>query len=196
MIKFLEDLHSYVFQGRSECHVFEAVPSCSGGKVFKNCHHQVRKLPIGIAQLILCVQLGDYSIKIYNAEGEHQGPRWSSDVIKTLAIGLCSWYGMWCSCSHWSSFSQTCQCYVGRETRLFSATQARNHTRSKPHEYFLFIVIQPLWIFPDQAFRRTQSTSTIQTICSKFIFESWSHLHQVEFGVSAYPHNWSLHCWW
>ena len=41
MLVQLEALHSYVLQGRSECHVFEAAPSCTGGKVFKNCHHQV-----------------------------------------------------------------------------------------------------------------------------------------------------------
>ena len=37
----LERLHSFVIQGHSECHVFEAAPLCTGGKVFKNCHHQV-----------------------------------------------------------------------------------------------------------------------------------------------------------
>ena len=37
----LEQLHSFVIQGKSECHVFEAAPACTGGKVFKNCHHQV-----------------------------------------------------------------------------------------------------------------------------------------------------------
>ena len=41
LVKHLESLHSVVIQGHSECHIFEAVPSCSGGKVFKNCHHQV-----------------------------------------------------------------------------------------------------------------------------------------------------------
>jgi hypothetical protein len=41
MVKGIENLHSYIIEGKSECHVFEAVPSCSGGKVFKNCHHQV-----------------------------------------------------------------------------------------------------------------------------------------------------------
>ena len=41
MVKYLELLHSYIIQGHSECHVFEAVSSCSGGKVFKNCQHQV-----------------------------------------------------------------------------------------------------------------------------------------------------------
>lgn len=40
-LKYLENLHSYLIQGRSECHVFDAVASCSGGKVFKNCQHQV-----------------------------------------------------------------------------------------------------------------------------------------------------------
>ena len=41
MLVQLETLHSYILQGKSECHVFEAAPSCTGGKVFKNCHHQV-----------------------------------------------------------------------------------------------------------------------------------------------------------
>ena len=41
MLILLERLHSFVLQGRSECHVFEAAPACTGGKVFKNCHHQV-----------------------------------------------------------------------------------------------------------------------------------------------------------
>ena len=36
MLVNLEALHSYVLQGNSECHVFEAAPSSSGGKVFKN----------------------------------------------------------------------------------------------------------------------------------------------------------------
>ena len=42
MLVQLEALHSYILQGKSECHVFEAAPSCTGGKVFKNCNHQVR----------------------------------------------------------------------------------------------------------------------------------------------------------
>ncbi len=41
MVKHIESLHIFLIEGKSECHVFEAVPSCSGGKVFKNCHHQV-----------------------------------------------------------------------------------------------------------------------------------------------------------
>ena len=41
MILLLEKLYSYLIRGNSECHSFEAVQSCSGGKVFKNCHHQV-----------------------------------------------------------------------------------------------------------------------------------------------------------
>ena len=42
MLVLMEKLHSFVLQGKSECHVFEAAPSCTGGKVFKNCNHQVR----------------------------------------------------------------------------------------------------------------------------------------------------------
>ena len=34
----LEKLHQQLIQGYSEC---QAVANCSGGKVFKNCHHQV-----------------------------------------------------------------------------------------------------------------------------------------------------------
>ena len=30
-----------LIQGHSECHMFEAVHSCSGGKVLKKCQHQV-----------------------------------------------------------------------------------------------------------------------------------------------------------
>ena len=41
IVVHLERLHSFLLQGESECHVFEAAPACSGGKVFKNCHHQV-----------------------------------------------------------------------------------------------------------------------------------------------------------
>ena len=41
MLKELENLHSFVLQGNSERHVFEAAPTCTGGKVFQNCHHQV-----------------------------------------------------------------------------------------------------------------------------------------------------------
>ena len=37
----LERLHAQLIEGVSECHVFEAVPHCSGGRVFRNCHHQV-----------------------------------------------------------------------------------------------------------------------------------------------------------
>ena len=43
MLKLLEELHSFVLQGNSECHVFQATPTCTGGKVFQNCHHQVRR---------------------------------------------------------------------------------------------------------------------------------------------------------
>ena len=34
MLVKLEALHSHLLQGKSECHVFAAAPSCSGGKVF------------------------------------------------------------------------------------------------------------------------------------------------------------------
>ena len=37
----LEALHTFVIEGGSECHQFEAAPTCSGGKVFRNCQHQV-----------------------------------------------------------------------------------------------------------------------------------------------------------
>ena len=36
MVVHLEHLHSFLLQGESECHVFEAAPAYSGGKVFKN----------------------------------------------------------------------------------------------------------------------------------------------------------------
>ena len=43
MVQHLERLHSFLIQGQSsECHVFEAVSRCSGGKVLKNCQHQVQ----------------------------------------------------------------------------------------------------------------------------------------------------------
>ncbi len=45
MLVQLEALHSYILQGESECHMFTAAPACSGGKVFKNCHHQVSLPP-------------------------------------------------------------------------------------------------------------------------------------------------------
>ena len=35
MVKYLKSLHSCVIQDHSECHIFEAVPSCSGGKSFQ-----------------------------------------------------------------------------------------------------------------------------------------------------------------
>ena len=41
MVVHLERLHSFLLQGESECHIFETAPACSGGNVFKNCHHQV-----------------------------------------------------------------------------------------------------------------------------------------------------------
>ena len=42
MVRHLESLHTFIYQGNSECHMFEAVPNCSGGEVFKNCQHQVK----------------------------------------------------------------------------------------------------------------------------------------------------------
>lgn len=41
MLILLEKLHSFVFQGKSECQVFEVAPACTGGNVFKNFNHQV-----------------------------------------------------------------------------------------------------------------------------------------------------------
>ena len=51
MLVLLEKLHSFVFQGKSECHVFEVAPACTGGKVFKNCNHQVY-LPNKVQQMM------------------------------------------------------------------------------------------------------------------------------------------------
>ena len=43
MVQHLERLRSFLIQGQSDCHVFEAVSRCSGGKlVFKNCQHQIQ----------------------------------------------------------------------------------------------------------------------------------------------------------
>ena len=52
MIEQLETIHSYLIHGESECHTFEAVPSCSGGRVFKNCQHQVNNMSLVLELLI------------------------------------------------------------------------------------------------------------------------------------------------
>ncbi len=67
MLVQLEALHSYVLQGESECHMFTAAPGFSGGKVFKNCHHQVSlpPLPPPTAVTHYCRTVKQYISAIY-----------------------------------------------------------------------------------------------------------------------------------
>ena len=104
MLVQLEALHSYILQGKSECHVFEAAPSCTGGKVFKNCNHQVRmpllvKLYIRLSTINICfsfsilLSTGYLCHKVHSKKGEYEGPCRLAIVMQTLATCLCCWYG-------------------------------------------------------------------------------------------------------
>ena len=50
--------------------MFEAVPSCSGGKVFKNCQHQVNLNYLASYLYFSCV--GNLSFQIHNEEREYK----------------------------------------------------------------------------------------------------------------------------
>ena len=90
MVKYLESLHSYIIQGHSECHVFESVSRCSGGKVFKNCQHQVLVLLTMARMNPNLTPIGHFWIQICIKKGEHKRPCSSTAVFKTLALSLCS----------------------------------------------------------------------------------------------------------
>ena len=80
MIVHLERLHSFLLQGESKCHVFEAAPACSGGKVFKNCHHQVSLwvvVYIIVYVLYCCIlerALGHLCYQVHPEKGKHLRP--------------------------------------------------------------------------------------------------------------------------
>jgi len=79
MIAHLEHLHSFILQGESECHVFEAAPSCSVGK------KSVQELPspgqlvciMFLEQLHVIIPvftIGDLCYQIHYEEGKHSRP--------------------------------------------------------------------------------------------------------------------------
>ena len=68
MVQHLERLHSFLIQGQSECHVFEAVSRCSGGKVFKNCQHQVQSNTDATVNIMI---IGYFSFQIHSKKGEY-----------------------------------------------------------------------------------------------------------------------------
>ena len=81
MVVHLERLHSFLLQGESECHVFEAAPAYSGGKVFKNYHHQVSLCMHGlwysicvILLYILECALGHLCYQVHHEKGKHSRP--------------------------------------------------------------------------------------------------------------------------
>ncbi len=96
LVKHLESLYSHLIQGKSECHHFEAVPRCSGGKVFTNCQHQVYMLFVKYRFHCIALSLiqGCDSIKVHLEERKHSRLCRSATINQTLACSVCRRYGM------------------------------------------------------------------------------------------------------
>lgn len=103
-----------------DCHVFEAAPACTGGKVFKNCHHQVNIILLHLYnQFKSSLSLFIRSSQLPSTSLGRRAP--GTTLIysfPTLASCLCCGHGLWCGCACSSQRSSVSQWALGKQKRL------------------------------------------------------------------------------